>query len=137
MEDAHVSDPEQPLMFDGDPSARRSEALQALLQQPEVRALLPSIGEPLPDDVQRWLGQLLLLHSLPFNNLVADARMLPPESIRFFFLDRNWLDSLLDGALSVAQLSAPDSATLEALRASIRQAAYDAARGEPQRLRLL
>ena len=132
-----MSDPERPLLFDGDPNARRSEALQAFLQQPEVRALLPSIGEPLPDDVQRWLGQLLLLQSLPFNNLVADARMLPPESIRFFFLDRNWLDSLLDGALSVAQLSAPDSDTLEALRASIRQAAYEAARGEHGRLRLL
>jgi hypothetical protein len=137
MEGATVSDPERRLTFESPRHARRSEALQALLQQPDVLGLLPAIGEPLPDDVQRWLGQLLLLYGLPFNNLVADSRMLPPESIRFFFLDRNWLDTLFDGALSVAQLSAPDSVTLEALRAAIRQAAYDAARGEHQRRRLL
>ena len=30
--------------------------------------------------------------------------MLPNESIRFFHVDRNWLDALVDGALSVGML---------------------------------
>ena len=29
--------------------------------------------------------------------------MLPPESIRFFYLDMNWVDSLIDGAFSIGR----------------------------------
>ncbi|GAB3833826.1 hypothetical protein ACFPIJ_09710 [Dactylosporangium cerinum] len=55
-----------------------------------------------PPAVTDWLARLEHLHGVPFANLVADARLLPAESVRFFHLDVNWLEALLDGALSVA-----------------------------------
>jgi hypothetical protein len=59
----------------------------------------------LPDTLSKWLAQLTLLYGVPVNYLTPDTRMLPNESMRFFFLDRNWLDRLVDGALSVGVLS--------------------------------
>lgn len=58
---------------------------------------------PLPDEVAAWLGQLKLLHDVPFSYLVPDERMLPPESLRFFSLDRLWIDHLVDGAFSIGR----------------------------------
>lgn len=57
----------------------------------------------LPEEISKWLGRLRLLKGVPFNYLVPDERMLPPESIRFFYLDLNWIDSLLDGAFSIGR----------------------------------
>jgi hypothetical protein len=59
--------------------------------------------------------------------------MLPTESIRFFFLDPNWLDGLHDGALSLAQVSAPDAAMLDLSRPLLREQAHRAALAERQR----
>jgi hypothetical protein len=59
----------------------------------------------LPQEVLTWLTQLNLLYGVPFEYLVADPRLLPPESLRFFFVDRNWTDRLTDGALSVGTAS--------------------------------
>lgn len=56
-----------------------------------------------PDDLAKWMGRLSLLYGVPFNYLVPDEQMLPPESIRFFYLDRNWVGSLLDGAFSIGR----------------------------------
>ena len=41
----------------------------------------------------------------PFSYLVPDADLLPPESIRFFYLDRDWTDALVQGALSVGTIT--------------------------------
>lgn len=57
--------------------------------------------KPIPTAVQDWLAQLRLLYGVPFEYLIADARLLPQESIRFFYIDRNWTDRLVDGALSI------------------------------------
>lgn len=51
--------------------------------------------------VAEWLGRLMLLYPIPFDNLVPDDRMLPVESLRFFYIDPNWQDAALDGALSL------------------------------------
>lgn len=53
--------------------------------------------------LQDWLGNLKLLHGVPFNYLVPNDAMLPPESIRFFFCDSVWLDALIEGALSLGR----------------------------------
>ncbi len=63
----------------------------------------------LPQAIVRWLAQTIILDGVPFNNLVPDARMLPTESIRFFYIDENWTAALLDGALSVGMQSSRDS----------------------------
>lgn len=59
----------------------------------------------LPAEIAGWLGRTLLLYGVPFHYLVPDERMLPPESIRFFYLDPAWLKCLLEGALSVGRTS--------------------------------
>jgi hypothetical protein len=59
----------------------------------------------LPEPLTFWLAQLTLLYGVPVEYLLPDNRMLPVESMRFFYVDRNWLDRLVDGALSVGVFS--------------------------------
>lgn len=56
-----------------------------------------------PDNITAWLGKLKLLYGVPINYLVPDEGMLPSESIRFFYLDANWIDALVDGAFSIGR----------------------------------
>jgi hypothetical protein len=56
-----------------------------------------------PPDVAAWLGRLHTLSGLPFGYLVPDEQMLPPESIRFFRINQNWIRALLDGAFSLGR----------------------------------
>jgi hypothetical protein len=83
--------------------------------------------EPLPDLVVKWLGRLSVLNGVPFNYLVPDERMLPPESIRFFYLDNNWIDALLDGAFSIGRSAsaevAKDEPRMQLLKPHAKQAA--------------
>lgn len=60
-------------------------------------------GAQLSPHLQTWLNRLMLLHGVPINYLVPDEGMLPPESIRFFYVDMNWVDALLDGAFSIGR----------------------------------
>jgi hypothetical protein len=75
---------------------------------------VPSDPPPLPASVVDWFGRLGTLHGLPFNYLVPDERLLPTESIRFFYLDLNWMDALFDGAFSIGR-STTGEGTLETL----------------------
>ncbi len=83
-------------------------ALKALAAAPPVQQLLQEQPAPLDDILKNWLAELMLLKGIPFDHLVPDERMLPKESVRFFFLDPNWLDSLVDGALSAGVGSSRD-----------------------------
>ncbi|MGW1143473.1 hypothetical protein ACWD6I_00125 [Streptomyces sp. NPDC002454] len=51
--------------------------------------------------VRNWLAGLRRLEGVPFPHLVPDARMLPAESVRFFYLDQDWITTAVEGALSV------------------------------------
>jgi hypothetical protein len=73
-----------------------------------------------PGELRRFLARLRLLHGVPFSYLVPDARLLPIESIRFFYLDRAWTDALVQGALSVGTISTADRVQLEAVYPHIR-----------------
>lgn len=61
-----------------------------------------SAGEPdqAPD---RWLEDLLLLKGLPFSCLLPSERLLPPESVRFFQVDKAWLSALAAGAAGIGE----------------------------------
>jgi hypothetical protein len=74
-----------------------------------------------PGELRRFMSRLRLLHGVPFSYLVPDADLLPIESIRFFHLDRNWTDALVQGALSVGTISTADRAQLEAVYPHIRK----------------
>jgi hypothetical protein len=73
-----------------------------------------------PRNVRLPLARLRLLEGIPFGYLVSDAALLPPESIRFFHLDRGWTDALVEGALSIGTVTTADRASLEAVYATVR-----------------
>ena len=81
-----------------------------------------------PRDLRLWLARLRLLEAVPFSHLVADSALLPPESIRFFHLDRGWTDSLVEGALSVSTVTTADRAALETLYSVVRDEVDEAER---------
>lgn len=104
--------------------------LRNLMQDPAVVSLVQQLSglepagasppqfEPgmMPQQIIEWLAQTALLYGVPFNNLVPNEQMLPTESIRFFYFDRNWIGSLLDGALSVGTQSSRDSLFQQLMR---------------------
>jgi hypothetical protein len=59
----------------------------------------------LPEELLNWLKELRLLKEVPFNYLVPAESMLPVGSIRFFYIDNNWRNALLDGAFSIGRIS--------------------------------
>lgn len=93
-----------------------------------VSQVLDTIVEHDPDDgdhvvpgeLRRFLARMRLLNGVPFSYLVADADLVPPESIRFFYIDRRWTDALVQGALSVGTITTADRAQLEAVYPHIR-----------------
>jgi hypothetical protein len=56
-----------------------------------------------PAELTTWIDSLRRLQGIPFRYLVPDERVLPVESIRFFSVDPQWVDTLLDGALSTVR----------------------------------
>lgn len=54
----------------------------------------------IPDEILSSLAEWALLYEVPFPYMAVREEMLPPESIRFFYLDRNYIFALLDGAMS-------------------------------------
>jgi hypothetical protein len=55
-----------------------------------------------------WIARLVLLYPVPFHYLVPHQSLLPPESLRFFHLDDNWVNALTDGAFSIAVRNVAD-----------------------------
>lgn len=64
------------------------------------------------ESITHWLGKLFLLKGVPFRYLVPDVRMLPPESLKYFQIDQNWLTALIDGAYSIGRTSTKDAPSL-------------------------
>ncbi len=120
--------------------AIRADAMVRALMTEAVGLLSASlvrvIGEDAPDagprvvprDLRLWLGRLRLLAGVPFGHLVADASLLPAESIRFFYVDRDWTDALVQGALSVGTVTTADRAALTELHGIVRDEIDEAER---------
>ena len=77
-------------------------------------------GGVVPADIVRALAHLRLLEGVPFSYLVPDAELIPPETIRFFYLDRNATDALVQGALSVGTVNSVDRVELAQLYQIVR-----------------
>jgi hypothetical protein len=85
--------------------AHQGEALAGdYAHLPQVQRAVPRTLVDPPPELTSWIDDLRRLRGIPFKYLVADERMLPPESIRCFTVDPLWLDALLDGALSIVRL---------------------------------
>jgi hypothetical protein len=137
-------------MTEGQRKPNRTDRLKALSGVPgavpnlpmsggrvvQLSSLLPDgLPEELPGVLQNWLGRLGLLYGVPFNHLVPDARMLPAESIRFFFVDPIWIDRLVDGAFSIGKNSSRDDNHHERMLPAIRRTTVESARTLRSRLR--
>lgn len=88
--------------------------------QKPVEPRLDDDDSAMPAELRSWLVRLRLLEGVPFANLVADSELLPPESIRWFYLDRRWTDALVQGALSVGTVNTDDRTQLGAQYPAIR-----------------
>lgn len=61
-----------------------------------------------PDKITHFFDDLHLLKGIPFNYLVPNETMLPVESIRFFTVDKSWIEALVDGAFSIGRVIEKD-----------------------------
>ncbi|MEM9561519.1 MAG: hypothetical protein AAGA93_02810 [Actinomycetota bacterium] len=89
--------------------------------------------DPDPEPSERaidWLGRLRLLNGVPFEYLVPDHGLLRPETIRFFHLDRNWTDALVDGAVAAGTFGTRDRAELTDRHQAMRDRVDDAERSQ-------
>lgn len=70
-------------------------------QQKSFPELAMNLETVYPQEIAEWFAQLKLLKGVPLSYLVGDEKQLPPESIRFFYLDENWTCQMTGGALSI------------------------------------
>jgi hypothetical protein len=75
----------------------------------DMRQRLKDNISKLMDDLLPQLAQWYLFHQIPFQYLVANEKLLPTESLRFFYVDQQWQHALIDGALSVGMSSSFDA----------------------------
>jgi hypothetical protein len=78
------------------------------------------------DDLIEWIARLVLLYPVPFHYLVPHHSLLPAESVRFFHLDDNWVNALVDGALSIAvrNLDAQSAASRAEIQSALSKIVY-------------
>ena len=101
-------------------AARPAVHPRLAVTSPQAVAAVSTDLSEIIDSVTAWLARLTLLYPVPFSHLVPDPRMLPVESIRFFYLDSNWTDALVAGALSIAMHSSADVQQQVALMPTLR-----------------
>src|SRR5664279_1504283 len=100
------------------PWTNNSTALRARMAKPhQVESTDPEAG--MPPYMESFLAHLRMLVGVPFDYLVPDARLLPDESIRFFYLDRSWTDRLVEGAIAVGKTGTREQAHHQAHSADI------------------
>ena len=93
---------------DSTPVTATVEFVTGLLQEPEVLEIVRSSGAEEMNGISDWLGRLQLLEGVPFENLLPHPDLLLGESVRFFYIDPNWLEAIMEGALSIGVQSSRD-----------------------------
>jgi hypothetical protein len=85
---------------------------QALAQRMLNPAQVPNDAPEaeMPPYMESFLAHIRLLVGVPFEYLIPDPRLLPDESIRFFYIDRSWADRVVDGALAVGKIGTREQA---------------------------
>jgi hypothetical protein len=100
----------------------RSEGAVDLARRAVAEVPAAEAEAGIPQLLIDWLARLRLLEGVPFAYLVPDERLLPRESIRFFYLNRDWTDAAVDGALSLGMLTTRDHAQLHTTYQDLRAA---------------
>jgi hypothetical protein len=97
-----------------------SEALRERLVKPaQLDSAQPE--SEMPPYMESLLSHLRLLVGVPFDYLIPDERLLPDESIRFFYLDRSWTDRLVDGTVAVGKIGTREQSHHQAHSPAVRQ----------------
>lgn len=96
------------------------EALRQRMVNP-VQQPAPAPEAQLPPYLESFLAHVRLLVGVPFDYLIADSRLLPDESIRFFYVDRSWTDRLVDGVISVGKTGSREQAHHQAHSAGVQE----------------
>jgi len=91
------------------PWIQASTALKERLRRP-IQLDTTEPESEMPPYMELFLSHLRLLVGVPFDYLVADERLLPDESIRFFYIDRSWTDRLVDGVIAVGKIGTREQA---------------------------
>lgn len=60
--------------------------------------------------IDAFIAGLSVLKNVPLNVLIPDPQMLPPESIRVFYVDPDYVNDLVAGALSIGRYLDPPAA---------------------------
>ena len=69
--------------------------------------------------VVNWVMDRMYLQGVPSHYLIPDPTWLPPESIRFFHVDKRWLSALIDGALSICNHGDSADAVRKTIKAQL------------------
>src|SRR5689334_889616 len=102
------------------PTITAATALSQRMRVPYQVALTAPESD-LPPYLESFLAHLRLLVGVPFEYMVPDPRLLPAESIRFFYVDRSWADRLVDGTIAVGKVGSREQAHHQAHAASVSQ----------------
>lgn len=65
----------------------------------------------MPSSVKAQFTAWSTLRGIPYNYLVANTELLPTESLRYFYMDINWVNALLCGAFSIGHTVSVDLRT--------------------------
>lgn len=84
---------------------RRKQADEVCLCLEKSRSLSVSVSGAGGQEqvLDQWLEDLLLLKGLPFSCLLPSEKLLPPESVRFFQVDKAWLSAMAAGAAGIGE----------------------------------
>lgn len=75
----------------------------------------------IPTRLNDKLLAIRMLKAIPLSYMIPDAALLPPESIRFFYVDQTWIDRITDGLLYAANTGSVDVSFSCSLNQLIRQ----------------
>lgn len=68
-----------------------------------LRNQLTADSGQIPKELSSLTENLQLLYDVPLSYLIPDPSFLPPESIRFFYIDENFIQAMINGATSIAR----------------------------------
>lgn len=83
-------------LFDGKRTDKRMSVADSAEQSDTIEAITLALAH--------WA----LLYDVPFQYLVSGEKLLPENSMRFFYMDSNWVRAMLDGTLSIGRDSKVD-----------------------------
>lgn len=81
-------------------------------------------ADPVPEAIRLWLSDKYMMRGVPFRYLAPDETMLPRESIRFFYIDPNWMDAVTAGALSIGRQTGIDGSVNAAVYPAVVSQAF-------------